>query len=331
MRNILIIIAISFPALTGFAQQTTTKLPYKNRSLTPEQRAADLVKRMTVDEKIAQMYSNSLSKDQLDSLGNGKSTFLKKSFPVGIGQISMFCRPGNWFANQSNNNFDNQLKSNLIKVYNQLQRYCIENTRLGIPAICHDEALHGVATLHATCFPTPIALAGTFNPSLAEQLYSLAAEEARSRGVQQVLSPVNLDLAREPRWGRTEETFGEDPYLVGEMGISATKGLQGADANSLSDGIRNFAGSQANVTYSEGCNITTSSGYDFGETVFEKSEESRKHISEAVKVAQQADVVILAVGADEQLSRVVEPGEFEVMVGSSSRDEDLKRVILNVE
>ncbi|MEJ7659334.1 MAG: glycoside hydrolase family 3 protein [Hymenobacter sp.] len=112
------------------------------------------------------------------------------------------------------------------RVANELQRYFVEHTRLGIPVFLHEEGLHGLAGKGSTSFPQPIALAGTFDPALVQQLYGVVAQETRSRGAHQILSPV-VDVAREPRWGRCEETFGEDPYLVGEMGVAAVLGLQG--------------------------------------------------------------------------------------------------------
>ena len=106
------------------------------------------------------------------------------------------------------------------------QKFFVEETKLGIPVIFHEECLHGLAALDATSFPQPIGLAATFNPDLIEKIYSTIAEDTRSRGAHQALTPV-CDIAREPRWGRVEETFGEDPYLVTQMSIAAVKGLQG--------------------------------------------------------------------------------------------------------
>jgi len=113
---------------------------------------------------------------------------------------------------------------------NQLQRYIIERNRLGIPAIFHEEALHGLAARGATSFPQAIALASTWDVELVREVFSAAAREARARGTHQVLTPV-LDLAREPRWGRIEETYGEDPYLVARMGVAAVRGFQGDGPN----------------------------------------------------------------------------------------------------
>jgi beta-glucosidase len=109
---------------------------------------------------------------------------------------------------------------------NNLQRYFVEETRLGIPVVFHEECLHGLAARDATSYPVPIGLASTFNPDLIEEIYAEIAKDTRARGAHQTLTPV-VDVARDPRWGRVEETFGEDPYLVAQMGIAAVKGFQG--------------------------------------------------------------------------------------------------------
>src|SRR5262249_61820497 len=99
---------------------------------------------------------------------------------------------------------------------NAIQRWVKENPRLGIPVIFHEEALHGLAGAEATSFPQAIALASTWNPDLVERAFAVVAREVRARGAQQVLAPV-VDVARDPRWGRIEETYGQAPYLVSPM------------------------------------------------------------------------------------------------------------------
>jgi len=109
---------------------------------------------------------------------------------------------------------------------NRLQRIAIENTRLGIPLMFHEECLHGVAAQDATSYPQAIGLAATWDDALVRRVFDAVAREARSRGAHECLAPV-VDLARDPRWGRTEETYGEDPFLVSRMGVAAVLGLQG--------------------------------------------------------------------------------------------------------
>ena len=114
----------------------------------------------------------------------------------------------------------------MAELTNAIQRFFREQSRLGIPVIFHEECLHGLAAKDATSFPQPIGLGATFNPALVEALYAVAAHEARARGAHQALTPV-VDVARDPRWGRVEETFGEDPYLNTQLGIAAVQGFQG--------------------------------------------------------------------------------------------------------
>ncbi len=102
----------------------------------------------------------------------------------------------------------------------------VEKTRLGIPALFHEEAAHGLLARGATIFPIPAGLASTWDTELVEQVYQVAGREARLRGATIVLSPV-VDLMREPRYGRSEEFYGEDPVLVAQMGVAAVRGLQG--------------------------------------------------------------------------------------------------------
>ena len=138
----------------------------------------------------------------------------KKYVPDGLGQIG---RPSEGRSPEEN-----------ARLTNAIQKYFIEETRLGIPVIFHEECLHGHAANNKTSFSQPIGLASTWNKELIEQLYTMTAKEARVVGTHLALTPV-VDVAREPRWGRVEETFGEDPYLVGQMGLAAVRGFQGRD------------------------------------------------------------------------------------------------------
>lgn len=134
----------------------------------------------------------------------------------------------------------------VTKAINSVQRYMMENTRLGIPVFIFGESLHGFMARGATSFPQAIGLGGTWNPDLVEEIFSVAALEARTRGFNQVLSPV-LDLARDPRWGRTEECYSEDPYLASQIALAAVRGLQGrgggrVDGRHVIVTLKHFAG-----------------------------------------------------------------------------------------
>jgi len=196
-----------------------TRPDYKNPRLPVERRVADLLSRMTLEEKIAQLTCLWNSRPQVNPSTNfetDRGDFSPEKaaevMKYGIGQIARQReqkdpRQGATFANA-------------------VQKWLIENTRLGIPAILHDEILHGHMARGSTSFPQPIALATTWDPEFIAKVFTAGALETRARGSHQVLGP-NLDLGREPRWGRTEETYGEDPYLTSRMAVAIVKALQG--------------------------------------------------------------------------------------------------------
>lgn len=192
---------------------------YRNRDLSPKERTADLLSRMTLEEKAAQMVGvwNGKAATLVDSNGDfdQEKAMLAYGHGNGLGQV---CRPSDAGGGK-------KARAN-AELTNRIQKFFIENSRLGIPVFFHEECLHGMAGKDATSFPQPIALGGTFNPNLVQELYAMTAEESRVRGAHQALTPV-VDVAREPRWGRVEETFGEDPYLVAQLGVAAVKGIQG--------------------------------------------------------------------------------------------------------
>jgi beta-glucosidase len=199
---------------------------YLNPKLAPEKRVTDLLARMSLEEKAAQMMCVWQQKAQtlVDADGNFDLKKATKAFKHGhgIGQVG---RPSDAGALPTNPRRGRTARGQ-AELTNAIQKFFLENSRLGIPVIFHEECLHGQAALDGTSFPQPIALAATFNPELVEALYTMTAEEARLRGTHQALTPV-VDVARDPRWGRVEETFGEDPYLVSRLGIAAVRGFQG--------------------------------------------------------------------------------------------------------
>lgn len=197
----------------------TTTPDFLNASLPVSQRVADLLGRMTIEEKAAQMVC--VWNEKATKLLNEEGTFdpdrAAEHFGHGhgIGQVG---RPGDSCGGAKPAAF--------AALTNAIQKHFVENSRLGIPVQFHDECLHGLVARDATSFAQPIGLAATFNLDLIRRLYEMTAREARSCGIHQALTPV-VDVARDPRWGRVEETFGEDPYLVGEMGFAAVRGFQG--------------------------------------------------------------------------------------------------------
>lgn len=200
--------------------RSTAKVPaYQNPALPAAARVKDLLARMTLEEKAAQMMCVWQKKADtlLDADGNFDATKAKKHFGhgQGLGQVG---RPSDAGKGKT--------PRETAELTNAVQKFFMEHSRLGIPVMYHEECLHGQAAIGSTSFSQPIGLGATFNPDLVEKLYAMTAEEARVRGTHQALTPV-VDVARDPRWGRVEETFGEDPYLVTQLGIAAVRGFQG--------------------------------------------------------------------------------------------------------
>jgi beta-glucosidase len=195
-------------------------LPYRDAKLPVEQRVADLLARMTLDEKVAQLEgaweNKQFFSDPQAMFVDEKGAFLPERAAAliknGLGEMS---RPS-----------EHRDPRAMVEFTNTVQKWMKENTRLGIPVLFHDECLHGHVAPKGTSYPQAIALASTWDPALLHEIFTATAAEARARGVQQCLAPV-LDLARDPRWGRTEETYGEDPYLVSRLGVAAITGYQG--------------------------------------------------------------------------------------------------------
>ncbi len=206
------------------ADRPMAAAPYWDANLSVEQRVADLMARMTMEEKYAQMVSIWTQKSTIHDENNffdpDKASEL---YPDGLG---FFSRPSDLKGPGSPRQNTPRSIEESIRYVNALQNWARTSTRLGIPVLAHEESLHGFAALNATSFPQSIGLASTWDPDLVRDVNDYIAGEVRARGVHQVLSPV-VDVARDPRWGRIEETFGEDPYLVSEMGVAAVEGLQG--------------------------------------------------------------------------------------------------------
>ncbi len=205
----------------------TVKIPaYKNPALPPAKRVRDLLARMTLEEKAAQMMCVWQEKKTklLDDDGNFDFKKAKVNFKNGhgIGQVG---RPSD-AGSPPMEPWKGKSARDMAELTNAIQKFFMENSRLGIPVFCHEECLHGHAAKDATSFPQPIALGASFNPELVAQLFTMTAAETRARGGHQALTPV-VDVARDARWGRVEETYGEDPFLVSQLGIAAVRGFQG--------------------------------------------------------------------------------------------------------
>ena len=244
--TIVIALCLAFSPQSGGAARKASDAAapvYKDAAASVTARVEDLLKRMTLEEKVAQMLCVWVDKT---AIFDGNLQFdeakARTKFPDGIGQLA---RPSDRKGPVSPRIAALRGVKETIDLVNAVQRWAINDTRLGIPVLFHEEGLHGYASKDTTHFPQAIALASTWDPDLVRQVDSIVGREIRARGVSMVLAPV-IDVARDPRWGRIEETFGEDPYLVSQMGVAAIQGYQG-DALPLADGkvfatLKHFTG-----------------------------------------------------------------------------------------
>ena len=221
--------------------------PYKDSRLPVAERVSDLLGRMTLTEKIAQMYSHWLilsadgehrmREDVFSQRMTGEA--FKEMLKAGMGQIT---RPLGTHPVSAKEG---------VRALNALQKFLVEETRLGIPAMSHEECLVGLMAKGATLFPSALNYGSTWNPELIEMVGAEIRKEAQQIGCHQGLAPV-LDVSRDVRWGRTEETMGEDPYLIGVLATRYVRGLQGENrellatlkhyaGHSFSEGARNHA------------------------------------------------------------------------------------------
>ncbi len=215
------------PGMAGAAKELPV---YRDPRAPVDLRVRDLMARMTLDEKVAQLITLSTTKRQvMDDALRFDPARADTAYPNGIGQIA---RPSDRGGAATAANTGAAVTgrwrapADTIAFVNAAQRWTTTRTRLGIPILFHEEALHGFMAPEATSFPQAIALAGSFDRDLVRRVNAVIAREVRAHGTVLALSPV-VDIARDPRWGRIEETFGEDPYLCGEMGVAAVIGLQG--------------------------------------------------------------------------------------------------------
>jgi beta-glucosidase len=221
-------------ASAAAAPAAAQKPVYKDATAPVDARVEDLLTRMTLEEKVQQMVTVwADKKDFFDDSWQFQPEEFAKKYPNSIGQIA---RPSDRAGEGSPRKIPMRNVAETVTAVNAMQKYAVTKTRLGIPFLFHEEGLHGYATKDATSFPQAIAMASSWDPDLVREINVVTAREIRARGVTLALTPV-VDVVRDARWGRFEETFGEDPYLVGELGVAAVEGLQGKDkARTLSEG-----------------------------------------------------------------------------------------------
>lgn len=238
MRGVAAAVAACTLTLTGsmavpVVAQSAERPLYKDASQPVDRRVEDLLSRMTLEEKVAQLQAVWEHKDRIQTPdGTFSPERASQAFPHGLGQIARpsdrrgVAAPAATGAAGATAAQLNRNPRETADYINAAQRWAVENTRLGIPLIMHEEALHGYVARDSTSFPQSIALASSFDPAMVERIFNVASREMRARGANFALAPV-VDVARDPRWGRIEETYGEDPYLVTEMSLAAIRGFQG--------------------------------------------------------------------------------------------------------
>lgn len=213
-----LIFGVSLFITTSFVQ--AEQPAYKNPQKSIDVRVKDLLNRMTLEEKAAQLQTIYKGRHKLETVaGVFIDDEAQEILGLGIGQVA---RP----SENRDPISPNKTPLKTVEFTNALQKWLVENTRLGIPAIFHEEALHGYAGRNGTSFPQAIAMASIWDAKLIHDIYEVAAQEIRAVGAHQALTPI-LDVGRDPRWGRIEETMGEDPYLISELGVASIKGFQG--------------------------------------------------------------------------------------------------------
>ncbi|QZE15313.1 glycoside hydrolase family 3 C-terminal domain-containing protein [Halosquirtibacter laminarini] len=206
MKKVFLLFLSLHCLVQGYAKK---QLPYQDASLPVHVRVEDLLARMTIEEKIGQLKQSELSHE----IENGK--FKKGAMERIFGGIGSGTLASPFIYSKE-----------VASVYNEVQHYLVEETRLGIPGLLIAETLHGHLAVGATLFPQSIGLGATWNPELIHTMAQAIALEASSVGVRQALAPV-LDLSKDHRYGRVEECYGEDPFLVSRMGVAYITGMQG--------------------------------------------------------------------------------------------------------
>lgn len=229
-----LVVATTFLALIALSASVPKEpVPlYKNPSISVEKRVQDLLKRMTVDEKVGQL-STLLGWEMYDK--QGTTIQVSKKFEQAIqeqkiGALWATLRADPWTQKTLTNGLN---PAQAAQATNALQKYAIEHSRLGIPLLLAEECPHGHMAIGTTVFPTALGQGSTWNPALIEQMATVIAQETRLQGAHIGYGPV-LDLAREPRWSRVEETYGEDPVLTSQLGSAMVRGFQG---KSLKSGV----------------------------------------------------------------------------------------------
>jgi len=229
-----------FLGVAGAASAQAKPL-YKDATASVEARTEDLLARMTLEEKVAQTQCIWLEKGKINNArGDFDAARASAVFPHGLGMIARPSDKRGMSEGNANAGADaevvNRNAFETATYINAAQKWAVEKTRLGIPLFMHEESLHGYVARDSTSFPQAIGMASSFDPQMVEDIYAVCAKEMRARGANLALTPV-VDVCREPRWGRVEETFGEDTYLMGVLGVASVKGFSGTERKLAPDKV----------------------------------------------------------------------------------------------
>ncbi len=205
---------------------------YKDPTKSVEERVEDLLSRMTLEEKTAQLCGNLAAAFIEDGVLSKEK--LRKEFPDGHGRITQYSLVGLVDPEQ------------IAEISNTLQDYFVNETRLGIPVALQTENLCGYPGAGGTLFPAQINVGSTWEPELAREMSSVIGQESRAVGITSAMSPV-IDVSRDPRWGRTYETYGEDHYLISQMGINYVGGMQEQGVSCIAKHFLGYAETQAGM------------------------------------------------------------------------------------
>ena len=227
IKRLYILVIVQMVCTLGFTQSSPSLPAYKDRCLSIDIRLSDLLSRMTLEEKVGQLLCP-LGWEMYEIHGSEvhpSEKFKQLIKERNVGMLWATYRADPWTKKTIANGLNPELAA---KAGNALQKYVMENTRLGIPMFLAEEAPHGHMAIGTTVFPTGIGMAATWSPELVKEVGQVIAKEIRSQGGHISYGPV-LDLTRDPRWSRVEETFGEDPVLSGVLGASMVDGLGGGN------------------------------------------------------------------------------------------------------
>ena len=205
---------------------------YRNKALPTAQRVEDLLSRMTLEEKAAQLCGDLAASFIVD--GKVDVDALREKFPNGHGRFTQYSIVGLVDPVQ------------IAEISNTVQEYFVKETRLGIPVALQTENLCGYPAAGGTLFPSMTNLGCTWEPELAEEMSRVIGQESRSVGITSAMSPV-IDVSRDPRWGRSSETFGEDPYLISQFGVNYVRGMQGEGVSCIAKHFLGYSESQAGL------------------------------------------------------------------------------------